>query len=235
MKLCHSPSIGNFYTYDHEECRITVNHEMAVQEFLLKNLKDDSVFVDVGAYIGLFSLIASTRIKTGKIYSFEPVQSSIEIIKANVKLHNVKNITLLNKAISNVTGEDHLFWREGAQCISRIYIHPRDNNVYHVEVIPTIKLDDFERDVKIDFMKIDIEGSEVELFEGAKEFFKRNKDCIVILELHNLQIEARGIKLNDFIKNLSQDFDCYDLNLNKLNDFPFTGHFVLKPKKLEYI
>lgn len=230
--------IGEMFTHDHENAAVVSDYEMFVVEFLMKNLKSDSNFMDIGAYQGYFSLIASKKIKTGMIYSFEPCISSYEILKRNVELHNLTNVKTFNMAISDKRSNTKLYWRPGAQCVSRIYDLPMDNNFNFTEIIPTMSLDNFSG--SIDYIKIDIEGAEVELFLGAKNFFSRNKQCKVVLELHSMYIRARNdVNLDRFLDSLQDIFDFYDFNMNKYSQdeinklyLPSSGgvHLVLTPK-----
>lgn len=209
--------IGEMYVHDQEgsDAFNVGNHELGVVKFLTEHLKNDSNFVDLGAYQGYFTLIASKMIKTGTIYSFEPCVGSYEILRKNIELHNLTNVKAFNMAISHRVGDTVLQWRYGAECVSRIFDIPSDNNEYHLDTIPCTCLDDYFKDETIDCMKIDIEGAEIELFEGAKKFFDRNKQCKVILELHSSNIRHRDINYDMFINSLLDRFDFYDYYMNK--------------------
>jgi len=194
------------------------NHEMFNVEFLHRELKPDSNFADVGGYEGYFSLVASTIIKTGNIYTFEPVRNSYDIIKANVALHKIPNIQVFNAAVSNRTGTVEIIWREGAQCASHIFERPYDNNEQQRTTVPVFTLDSLLDTTfqgrTIDVMKVDIEGAEVELFRGGKEFFKRNPGCRVMLELHCVYIRPRAdVSLNDFMDHLWSDFRIFSASM----------------------
>lgn len=238
--------IGEMFVHDHEygAANIVSNHEMFVVNFLLENLKDDSNFVDIGAYQGYFSLIASKKIKTGTIYSFEPCIGSYDILKRNVDLHNLANVKIFNMIISEKTNSSKIYWRPGAECISRIFDIPTDNNAYFSDNILSTSLDEILdnhfKDKTIDCIKIDIEGAEVELFQGSKKFFNRNKRCKVILELHCMNIRHRNnVSIDKFLHYLEDIFDFYDFDMKKMSKqtigelyLPSTSgkHLILVPK-----
>lgn len=243
------------YVHDHEASPDgKFDHEMSTICFLMKNLKSDSNFMDIGAYQGYFSLIAAQKIKTGTIYTFEPCVSSYEIVKKNVELHNLTNVKVFNMAICDKVGRANIYWRPYAQCISRIFDIPSDDNTYYPDNVPTISLDsivdnntDRESNIincnNIDCIKIDIEGAEVELLKGATRFFKRNKQCKIMLELHCSNIRERGdVNIDEFAKTIGDMFDFYNYETdqrimadteairNCLNTSKGFLHYFLVPK-----
>ncbi len=218
--------VKEMYVHDHEANQGgKFDTEMSTICFLMKHLKSDSNFMDIGAYEGYFSLIASHKIKTGMIYTFEPCVSSYEIVKKNVELHNLINVKVFNMSVCDKVGRANIYWRPQAQCISRIFNIPSDNNTYYPDNVPTISLDSLVVDDdanniignrSIDCMKIDIEGAEVELFNGATKFFKKNNHCKVMLELHCNNIRERGdVNIDVFLKTIGNMFDFYDYEADK--------------------
>ena len=236
-------TIGDMYVHDHEigsEVGMA-NYELFVVDFLMKNVKEDSNFMDIGGYEGYFILLMGQKIKKGTIYTFEPCNSSYEIIKKNIEIYSLNNVKLFHSAVTDKTSPEVLLtWRPGAQCVSRIFEFPPgvDNNTQSYERVPTVCLDDFE-ETKIDLMKIDIEGGEVELFQGSKKFFSRNRDCKIVLELHCGNIKHRGINVDKFVESVDSMFNFYNfynIKVDKkelidcLNTNFGTAHYIFVPK-----
>lgn len=67
------------------------------------SLEDNSIVIDAGANIGMFSIFISTSFKGCKLYSFEPIPQTFEVLKKNAELY--KNITAINSGLSNYIGE----------------------------------------------------------------------------------------------------------------------------------
>lgn len=227
--------IGEMFTHDHENnAAVVFNHEIFVVEFLMKNLESDSNFIDIGAYQGNFTLIASKKIKTGMIYSFEPCISSYEILRKNVELHNLTNVKTFNMVVCDKTGNTNIYWRPGAQCVSRIFDISTDNNEYFHNNVLSTSLDDVhnlfkDKTAAIDCIKVDIEGAEVELFRGAKKFFDRNTQCKVILELHPSNIRQRNdSNLGKFLDSLRDMFDFHNFDMKKM-DKHMIGNLYITP------
>lgn len=247
MRKVNISNIGDMYVYDHETGAEVdlVNYEAFVSNYLTENARDDSNFMDIGGYEGYYTLLLGKKIKKGTIYTFEPYIRSYEIIKKNVEMHGFNNVKLFQRAIGNKKSDIVLYWRPGAQCISRIFEYPPnvDNNTYYIEHISSICLDDlvdnFGKEIKIDIMKIDIEGGEVELFQGAKKFFSRNKNCKIVLELHCANIRNRGFNLDNFTNDIGDMFVFYNFNMNMvdikeirkcLDTSSGNTHYILLPK-----
>lgn len=77
-------------------------YERGFAEFLKQNLKKGDIFIDVGANIGLFTLLSSKLVgNVGRILSFEPNPEIFEQLEVNVNLNNSKNIELFNFALGS--------------------------------------------------------------------------------------------------------------------------------------
>ena len=74
-------------------------------DYIEKNLNNGDIFVDIGANIGLFSLIASQLVgEKGKVISFEPSPITFNRLQENINLNNFSNIEIVNKGISDNVG-----------------------------------------------------------------------------------------------------------------------------------
>jgi FkbM family methyltransferase len=150
----------------------------------LNNLQYNAgIALDIGANIGSYSHFLST--KFSKVYAFEPHPDNVRRIR-NL---NIKNIVVMEMAISNETGVCKLFTQPdnlitGHSINHDIIAHPNwqlDENRY-MEV-PCMTIDDFCKGKDISFIKCDIEGGEDFIWETAKETLKNNKLSIA-LEIH---------------------------------------------------
>ena len=76
-------------------------NEYDVEDFEI-NVND--TIIDIGAHVGLFSLLVSQLCKTGKILSFEPARENFDLFVSNLKLNHVKNILPFNMVVSKNSG-----------------------------------------------------------------------------------------------------------------------------------
>ena len=141
-----------------------------------------SVFIDVGANIGKYSLMFSKIIgDSGKIVAIEPVPNTFEALTEAIKLNKFDNIVPLNIACWNENTKLNMFLAEmsGESTIKEDY------GLGHVAV-EARTLDSVADELGlngVDFVKIDAEGSEIEVLEGMKNILKEHTPEIVI-EIH---------------------------------------------------
>lgn len=141
------------------------------------NFKDDEVFVDCGGYIGDTIEAFYKRVNGNfeHIYSFEPEINNFEKLRENIKkLKNNKNISPINAGVSH---ENKVFYIKGHGENSRITSEITDRKIKisniatSVEKIPT-------------FIKMDIEGFEINALLGAKDIIQKHKPKLAICIYH---------------------------------------------------
>ena len=150
--------------------------------------------VDVGAYIGTHSLPMSSLCK--KLYAFEPNPALFSILKSNVKTNNVENVVYLPTALSNKNEMVEMDCRMSGTSRFTQFIKKHRG---FVEKVCSKKLDDLLPEVDdCNFMKIDCEGAEFKVLEGAVNFIDRNRPTIVI---EVFRIKDRRQALVDWCEN----------------------------------
>jgi FkbM family methyltransferase len=158
----------------------TGTYEKGTIQLLKKYLKPGSSFLDIGANIGLMSVIASKIVrKEGIVYAVEANPGTVAILQANIDLNKCKNIELLPIALSDTRGTALLFenWevnRGGASLISQ------SDNQKGVEVKMECLDDLFDEQTKIDLVKIDVEGFEPQVIRGGMNWFKKQLPVFII-------------------------------------------------------
>ncbi len=130
-------------------------------------LKNGDIVFDLGGYHGLYSIWASEIVgATGKVYCFEPDVDNQKILLENIKRNNLTNIIVIPFAVSNKTTTTSFFKRgHGSRIVTSDF---KTNSKDALTTIQSIKLSDYltEQNIqKIDFIKADIEGEEVEFVE----------------------------------------------------------------------
>jgi len=157
-------------------------YEYPLQKYF--NKITQGVFVDVGSNIGKYAIKVANQLGTnGRVVAIEPEPSNFEMLTANVELNGLSNTTLLNVACWNKNERLKLclgpgFKGTGAHSVK--YHRSED----FIEVTAS-KLDDILKDLLIehvDLMKIDVEGAEGEVLEGAEESLAENPHLKIIFE-----------------------------------------------------
>ncbi len=163
------------------------NYELPVQSFLTENLKSGQVCYDVGANTGYFSLLASVLVGTdGHVYSFEPLPPNVARLREIMNLNRVENQTLVPRAVSKAAGRVRFWTGDGNPRRASLIPWKGDR---HVDV-DTVTLDDFiQEERRPDVIKVDVEGAESLVLEGASELLSNDRPIVWIIEIHDLQNE----------------------------------------------
>ncbi len=147
-------------------------YEENVMNFLKGYLKPGMIVFDPGANMGYFAAKCLEMIRPGgKVYSFEPSNTCLDRLRANNDLSSIENWELLPMALTDRTGEMTFYdtprvITRGYACLENVSA-PADRMPHKVHVTT---IDDFckERAIaKVDFLKLDIEGSELPALRGA--------------------------------------------------------------------
>jgi len=150
------------------------------ETFILHN---NDVVLDIGANMGIFSLLAMKR-GVKMVYAFEPLKHALSHLNANIVSNNYENkIIPVPYALSNKSGAVSFIENKDNMGASRI----TDNDTESTCTINCLTLDEWihENNIpKIDFIKADIEGSERDMLTGARNVIKRDHPRLAICTYH---------------------------------------------------
>ncbi len=149
-------------------------------------------FIDVGACIGDSAVLFEREFCDKNIYTFEPTRENFRLLKRTLELNNSKRIIPVNKALGAEKGEITINYRP--ECIggsSAIF----SNDSAIAESVEVTTLDDFvrEHNIEVGFIKVDIEGFEMEFLKGAKETIATQKPAM-LLSIYHQPSDYFGIK-----------------------------------------
>jgi FkbM family methyltransferase len=183
--------------------------------FLKEKCKPNMIIFDIGAHLGLMSMICSQLLqKKGKIYSFEPTPKTFEILKKVIKINKASDLVIpINKAVAkeNKTIDFYLSEDEGSNSNSLVSKNHRERKPIQIQVT-SLDLFTKENNIKqIDLIKIDAEGSEYDVLLGAKNIISAFKP-IIILALHPPLIKNNGHNIEDIYEFLIAHNYCIKLN-----------------------
>lgn len=182
-------------------------------ELFKKEIKKGDVVLDIGAHIGYYTLIFAKLVGgNGQVYAFEPDPENFALLKKNVEINGYKNIVLVQKAVSNKTGKIKLYLCEDRKVDHSIY-DPHDSRK-SID-IEAIRLDDYFKDYKgkIDFIKMDIEGAEEGVIQGASSLLQKNKNVKIVTEFLPIALRRSGIEPKEYLKLLiKHGFSLYHIN-----------------------
>lgn len=179
------------------------------------------VFFDIGAHIGFYSIAIAKQNATTKIYSFEPMPDTFELLKNNVLINKLNNISIFNVGLLDVNKEVEFFLNPtlsgnaSARNVSEI------TNIKKVTV-KVVSLDDFlftQQLNKIDIIKCDVEGGELLVFQGGIKSIRKHTP-IIFTEMLRKWSKKFFYHPNDIIQLLaSLGYKCFISQNEKLIEF----------------
>ncbi len=178
-----------------------------------KVLKRGMTVLDIGANIGYYTLIAARKVGiNGKVFAFEPEPSNYDLLCKNIEANKFQNVVIIPKAVSNKVKTIKLYLSPENRA-EHSFCKYLNNKFVNVK---TIVLDNFLKNKKIDFVKVDIEGAEAEALQGMQNVIKSNKKLILITEFWPAGIEMRGFSPKGYLEKLFElGFKLYNINETK--------------------
>ena len=159
--------------------------EPAEVAFVVRHLRPGDVVLDVGANAGLYTVIAARAVgDTGHVYAFEPDQRAVALLRRNVALNGLKNVTVIEAAVSDQTGEREFAAASDIALSSLAAIQRDDQHIQGWRTVRTIRLDDAIAShaiAGVTFLKIDVEGAEKLVIDGAPNLLARAPEGFTIL------------------------------------------------------
>jgi FkbM family methyltransferase len=213
-KLTQVPTIYNFDLMVNEnggkELYQLGFYEVGTLDVILKCLQPPDNFIDIGASIGLMSIYASKLSPLGTILSFEPQKERYEILKSNARLNNSDNIQAFNNGLGEIEEQLQLYTDIFSPSIV-------DNESYGgehelIDILVLDKVIESKEIGPIKFIKIDVEGFELNVLKGAKNILSKENAPIICIEyVKRLQYLNKGdISIVDFIKGIN-DYRLFQL------------------------
>ncbi len=188
----------NLY-FDSLLCRLIYcdNFEWRERQFINSFLRRGDVFVDVGANIGLYTLIASLRVGgSGKVFAFEPCEKTFRRLVRNIELNGLSNINSYQMALSDRSGQIQMYSSLDGYDAWNSMAPPYTGSAFDTETVSAVTWDDFVREHnligQVTLMKIDVEGWENKVLSGGIEMFKRPDAPVLQIEFTDQASQAAG-------------------------------------------
>ncbi len=164
---------------------------------LLKYIKDNSIVVDIGAHIGIFSVFAAKLASNVKVFCYEPSEDNYTLLKDNIAINNLKRQVVPTKeGVCGKKGKRSLFIDNSNPAWHSMF-DKLSNKKTDIKCTTLKDILDKNKIRKCDFLKINCEGAEYEiLFNTPKKYFK--KIGSITIEFHPTE-DIR--KLKKFLEN----------------------------------
>lgn len=218
LLAAHYP--GDLLSLAHESRGISLwQPNDAGEQFLmarvLQNIFESQIcVVDIGANEGFYSELVHTAFPKATLYAFEPNPTAVEILKKNAGSY----AHIFNVAVGSSNGTVKLYNSASLETTRHGSIYPESLEEFrgYSEVdyheVPAITLSDFLLETpveRVDLLKIDVEGHEMQVLQGCKNELAKGVIRIIQFEFNDMNIISR-VFLRDFFELLS-NFDFYRL------------------------
>jgi FkbM family methyltransferase len=184
--------------------------EVAVQQVLAERVQPGTVFYDLGANIGLFSLLAARLVgPCGKVFSFEPDASVAARLRRNIARNGFENVTVAETGVWSTSGDMKFVPADPSSPDHGLGRVVSGNDSAAGTPTSCIALDDFAKTSPApDGIKCDVEGAEVEVFRGAERLLESRRPWIVC-EIHS---PANDQALRSLLGRFGYHLEAVDTN-----------------------
>lgn len=192
--------------------RLSLVYEiMAMDQYDAKTfLKPDSIVIDAGANIGVFSILAAKLAQNGKIFAFEPVKNTYDILKKNVG--QIPQVVVLNQGLGDKEKSQEILTASrnvgmNAMADSELALKNKryfdgSEKTYITTIDNAVEKQKIQR---VDFIKIDTEGYESQIIEGARQTIRKWKPTIAMSAYHR---KNDKYELPRLVKEICPDYVC---------------------------
>ena len=176
----------------------------------LRQVKKGNVVFDVGANVGYYTILASKRVgEDGIVFSFEPAVRNLAFLHNHIKLNKLKNVVILPFACAEQsTLRIFSFGPSIAQGHMENDSAIKKFDLISNTIVQTVTIDEFVHKSAVlpHIIKIDVEGSELSVLNGARDTLIKCKP-IIFLSIHSNELE---ISCKEYLKNFSYQFILLD-------------------------
>lgn len=155
-----------------------------------KLYKKNSMFIDVGAYIGKYAIMLANKNPHAKIIAIEPDRKSASIIDENIRFNSIENIDVIKKVVSDKSSKKYFYFNLDKPTQNTLYkeelsgqfkyIGGKRQYKYKKTSVKTIILDSlFLHGKDVELIKLDIQGEEISALKGAKKIIHKFKPRII--------------------------------------------------------
>jgi len=185
--------------------------------FLRKNINKEDIVLDIGAHIGIHTIHLAKIAKF--VYAIEPEPNNLKLLIKNISANNVeKKVSILPYAISSIDGLVNFYVNSESTGAHHILFNNEGSMDYKTILkVKAYTLDTLLLNIlgltRIDVVKIDVEGHELEVIKGAQKLFQHNPPRIIIVETRK-DSELLRILTEKYNYKLISTLDCWDATCN---------------------
>ena len=189
--------------------------------------------LDVGAHLGLVTLPMSRVIaEGGQVHSFEPAVANASHLRAHIAANNIGNVTVVEALVGNDEQTSVRFYEQCRASGQNSVVIKRNRTSYVETWRPQVTLDVYcqSHNLAPDVIKIDVEGSEIAVLQGAREILAKHRP-LIFLSVHPVELALLGHVAEDLLPLIDDvGYRCCDVDDNFVQTFHL-DEYVLIPKE----
>jgi len=186
------------------------SYEKNTSNLILNHIKYNTIFIDIGAHYGYYSILVGKHHPGCHIIVYEPVPTNFNILKKNIKLNKLTNVEFYNMAASDKT-EIKQFNMTEASDSAGFYEHPSTPRLQTIDVQAVDLNTHLGSTLKTPIVvKIDTEGHEISVLNGMDKILEKHSDVTLFIEFNPLCLGKAKVSPQDLLKKIDQlGFDIY--------------------------
>jgi FkbM family methyltransferase len=196
------------------------SYEENILAMVIKLIDDNHTVLDIGANIGWYTINISKSIRNVNIFSFEPIPKTFKYLQKNLEINDISHVKAFNFGFSSEEEDLIFYYYEECSGNASLANLSQTNNVEKI-VCRVRKMDNFvnEYHLKVDFIKCDVEGAELFVFQGGIETIKKHKP-IIFSEMLRKWTAKFNYNPNAIIRLLSEiGYRCFVATGESLKEF----------------
>ena len=210
--------------------------------FVRHYLKPGMVVIDAGTHVGQYSMISSRCVgPSGQVHGFEPHPGLFNVFQRNIKRSDCRNVVSQQLALGK-RAEERLLYPSAVNNLGATSFVPAGPECGNPLSVTVIRLDDYVAEHAIegvDFIKVDVEGAELELLEGAEKTLNENYNIVLMIEFYALNATRFGYTIQVLEHKLRRaGFHLFSINghgLAPYQDRPELCQNVVAVRKLSIL
>ena len=200
-----------------DQSLLSGNFENAETRFVERFLQAGMTVLDIGAHHGFYTLLASKLVgPTGRVVSFEPSPRERVRLERHVRLNKCGNVRIEQTALGASPGKAELFLVEGMEDYCNSLRPPAVNAETRRVPVNVTTLDEFLSSTRltgVHFIKLDVEGAELEVLKGASNLLRQSSRPVFMIEVYDIRTKPWGYAARDIVRFLMErTFEWYSLD-----------------------
>lgn len=163
-------------------------------EFCVEASRDKMCMLDIGGHIGLVTMpVSQVLAPGGQVFAFEPSQANRQTLQRHIDVNEIDNVTVVDSLVGDTEVADIVFYEHGGVSGMNTRAPIKSEDEYAETHRAQTTLDAFcrTRGIRPDVIKIDVEGAEFSVLEGARDVLAKDRPLLVV-SIHPQHLKALG-------------------------------------------